>query len=492
MAKPLSILFVSSEVYPFSRVGVNSDISYSLPLALRDAGHDIRVMMPKYGTISERKNRIHEINRLRDMKIPMGDDFDLATVKSSSINNSRAKVQAYITTNDKYFNSKKGIYHDPKTFKEYADNPDRFIFFNRTVVETCLLLGWFPDVIHCSDWQAALVPGYVKTLFANKFKKTKVVMSVNDFSFQGDYKGVKYKNTGLPDKAMDSYKHKKIFNFLKGGIIHSDFLTTSSPFYASEILNNSKLSNGLDEFVAAKGDKFKGIHTGTDNWGWNPATDINLEYKLDSDLEEFKYNNRVILVNRYDFEFKPKIPMAGIVLKHDNPNALALLIESADEILKEQVQLIIMSDPVPEYKKELKKIAKKYPDKIALDFSIKDNTIHELIAGIDIYLNFENETPLPLESLYTFNYGGVAITFNNPLAGDFIKAIDKKAETGNSFVFDKYKPSEMLKAYKEAIVTFNNRELWYSLINRGIEENYSWNKSVGEFTEIYKTIIKEG
>ncbi len=149
MTKPLSVLFVSSEVYPFAKTGGVADVSYSLPLALRDLGHDIRVMLPKYGSISERKNKIHEINRLKDIPIPVGDTVSLATVKSSSMSNPRTKVQAYVTTNTNYLDAYKGFYADPVTGIDYENNDERFIFFNKTVLQTCLLLGWFPDIIHC-------------------------------------------------------------------------------------------------------------------------------------------------------------------------------------------------------------------------------------------------------------------------------------------------------------------------------------------------------
>ena len=165
MAKPLSILFVTSEIYPFIKTSEFADLCYAHSLGVREVGHDIRAMMPKYGYISERKNRIHEINRLRDIPIPVGEEAHLATVKSSSINNPRVKVQSYITTNSNYLDVNKGIEHDNTTGALFADNDERFIFYNRTVLETCLLLGWFPDIIHCVGWQTALIPAYIRTRY---------------------------------------------------------------------------------------------------------------------------------------------------------------------------------------------------------------------------------------------------------------------------------------------------------------------------------------
>ena len=181
MAKPLSILFVTSEVYPFAKTGGLADVSYSLPLALRELGHDIRVMAPKYGSISERKNRIHEINRLRDIPIPIGETESYATVKSSSINNPRSKVQAYITTNSNYFDANKGFYSDPATGLDYPDNDERFVFFGHSVIQTCMLLGWVPDIIHCNDWQTGILPALIRLKHNDLFAKTKIIYTIHNF-----------------------------------------------------------------------------------------------------------------------------------------------------------------------------------------------------------------------------------------------------------------------------------------------------------------------
>jgi starch synthase len=218
MAKALNILFVSSEVYPYSKEGGLADVAYSLPLALRELGHDVRVMTPKYGAISERKNKIHDINRLKDIPIPVGPIFSQATVKSSSIQNPRNKVQAYITTNYDYFDSLKGVYTDPSTGSDYANNAERFIFFNRSVIETCITLEWFPDIIHINDWQTSILPALVKLKFADKFKKTKIVLTIHNISRQGEFALKEFAKTHLPDNAKDIYKFKNKFNFLKGAI----------------------------------------------------------------------------------------------------------------------------------------------------------------------------------------------------------------------------------------------------------------------------------
>jgi starch synthase len=164
MAQSFNILFLSSEVVPFAKTGGLADVSFALPQAIKELGHEIRVMMPKYGFISERKFGIHEIIRLKEMDIPVGDKLQKGSAKASFIVGQKTKVQVYFLESEVYYN-RNGLYVDPKTKKDYPDNDERFIFFCKGVIETLRKLGWRPDVIHCNDWQTALVPVYLKTTY---------------------------------------------------------------------------------------------------------------------------------------------------------------------------------------------------------------------------------------------------------------------------------------------------------------------------------------
>ena len=161
MLKPLNVLFVSSEVDPFAKTGGLADVSGALPQTLKELGVEVRIMMPKYGAIDEGKFRLHEVIRLRDIKIPIGDRVEKGGIRSSFIVGQRAKVQVYFYTHDGFFGSRSGLYVDPATKKDYPDNDERFIFYCRGILETLKRLGWQPDIIHCNDWQTGLIPVYL-------------------------------------------------------------------------------------------------------------------------------------------------------------------------------------------------------------------------------------------------------------------------------------------------------------------------------------------
>jgi starch synthase len=491
MAKPLSVLFVTSEVFPFAKVGGIADVSYSLPLALRDIGHDVRVMLPKYGQISERKNRIHEINRLRDIPVAIGDKTDPATVKSSSINNPRTKVQAYITTNQRYFNSKKGIYGDTRIGRDYSDNDDRFIYFDRTVVDTCMILNWYPDIIHCNDWQTAIIAGYVKAMFPAKFKKTKIVFTIHNFYKQGIYPLANLSKTNLPKEAYPNFTHKGKFNFMKGGLIYSDYITTVSPTYGEEILHDKKLSGELNTVLVAQKNKFQGIMNGIDVWGWNPKTDPLIKRKFLGDFNEFKTDNKIAMLKEFDLPYKEGTPVIGLISRLDAQKGTALLLESIDKLMEENIQMVVLGEGDQELKNSLRNAAKKYPDKLSVKIIFDEILSHQIEAGADMFLMPSLYEPCGLNAMYSILYGTIPIARATGGLIDTVKEYNSKAKTGNGFLFKEFKPESLVTAVKKAIGVYKKKEEWQAFGLRCMSSNFSWENSAKKYDEVYRAVFKD-
>ncbi len=491
MAKSLSILYVSSELFPFAKVGGIGDIAYSLPLAVRDIGHDIRVMLPKYGVISERRNKIHEINRLRDMPIPIGNNFEPATVKSSSICNPRSKVQAYIATNQKYFDSKKGIYGDVKTGKDYVDNDERFLFFCRTVIETCMVLGWYPDVIHCNDWQTALIPAYIKTLFPSKFKKTKTLLTVHNFAYQGEFSLETYKKMGLPEDIKDKFVFNDKVNYLKAGLLFADYVNTVSDTYAQEVLQDSKHSNGLNQLLIDNNIKFSGIINGIDNWGWNPKNDPHLKKHLTDTFEDFKSVNKRDLLKSFDIEYSPKVPVIGMISKFTDSKGTDLMLDTIKDLLQKDIILIMLGDGETKYKNELKKAAKANPDKFALKIGFDEHLAHLIEAGSDFYLIPSMYEPCGLNSMYSMMYGSVPIVRATGGLDEIVQHYNSETKEGNGFKFRDYKPEALLNVIDEALELYQRKDEFQALSKTITRLDFSWDISVKKYISIYNTILKD-
>jgi starch synthase len=491
MAKSLSILFVSSELYPFAKETGIGDVAYSLPLALKELGHDIRVIFPKYGIVSERKNKIHEISRLRDIPINIGDRLEYSTVKSSTIFNPKAKVQIYVVTNPYFFGERRGVYHDPVSWDEYPDNVERFIFFNRSVIETCNLLGWFPDIIHCNDWQSALTPALARTMYPSKFRKTKFVFTLHNFYRQGAFPLSAFDKTNLEKDILQNFKHKNQFNFVKGGIHYSNYITTVSRTYADEILSDKKYGNGLNVVLKEKSEYFKGILNGIDTHSWNPKSDGLISTKLNKNFDDYKTKNKIDLTAIFGFEYKPGVPLFGLIPRIGYQKGTSLLVEAADELFKNDIQILLLGQGDEQEKVKIAEISQKYPDKFKIKFIFDDDLSHKIEAGCDFFVMPSQYEPCGLNLMYSLTYGTVPIVRATGGMMDVAKDFNQSNKNGNAIVFNDFTADDFIKAVFRGIELYKDKEQMSRIIANGMIGDYSWTKAAAEYANIYKMVIKD-
>lgn len=500
MAKSPSILFVASEAYPYSKESGVADIASSLPIALRNAGCDIRVMLPKYGCTSSNRNKIHEINRLKDLPIisksnPNGKNPDeLLTTKSSALISAKTKVQVYIVTNDKFFESRNGIYHDPVTWEVYPDNLERFVFFCRSIVETCYTLGWFPDIIHCNDWQTALLPVFIRYFYPKKFNKTKTVLTIHNVSNQGIFPVENFDLLGLPDEAKDDFVHQKNLNILKAGIKYANYITTVSESYFQQIVKDKKITNGLSSLLKGKGEHISGIQNGIDAVIWNPKKDELIPVLYNGvDFNKYKEGNKRALCDKCGITYDETMPIIGMITNLSEQKGINLIIDAIPEIVKNKVRLIILGQGAAEYKEKLILLQQKYNKNLHISFAFDDYFAHLLEAGADMYLMPSQQEACGLNLLYSFAYGTVPIV--NMVGGIKDSAVPydgkKNIDIANSIMMKEFSVKGLTEAVKSAKKLFNEKDKWYSLIQNGMKGDYSWKDHVTKYIDIYKKITKE-
>ncbi|HEY3874121.1 MAG TPA: glycogen/starch synthase, partial [Candidatus Kapabacteria bacterium] len=288
-----NVLFLSTEVYPFAKTGGLADVSAALPQALRELGHDVRVMMPKYGFIGEKKQKIHLINRLQGVEFEIDGKYLVTNLKSSAILTNKTRIQIYFLENEEYF-QRLGLYLDPETGKDYEDNDERFLLYALAGFELCRRLLWKPDIIHCNDWQGGLVPALLKGLYKDEplFKDTKVVFTIHNLAYQGNFPAAAFKKTGLPPEfftpeGMEFYGN---VSYLKSGIAYADAITTVSETYAEEI-RTPEFGCGMDGLLAKRKKDLYGILNGIDTLVWNPELDSNIakNYSME-DIDEGNFS----------------------------------------------------------------------------------------------------------------------------------------------------------------------------------------------------------
>lgn len=225
----MKILYAAAEIAPFARMTYTADLLRFLPASLQDQGFEIRILLPKFGTINDRRNRLHEVIRLSGIEVEVGDQVDTMKIKVASIPN--AKLQVYFLDNDKHF-KRKGMFDNPKTEKFYDDNDERLAFYNKGVLETVINLGWEPDIIHCHDWPAGLIPLLVRTKYKNEdiFKNTQIVYNLHHPENKGQFKGTNILDLlGLPEEVdVESYLEDGEIDLLKTGLKHSDHVVTGN------------------------------------------------------------------------------------------------------------------------------------------------------------------------------------------------------------------------------------------------------------------------
>lgn len=491
MGKGLNILFVSSELYPFAKESGIGDVAFALPIALKELGHDVRIIFPKYGAVSEKKHKIHYVNRLRDIPIKMGKKYESAAIKSSIITNAKVKVQAYVVSNDFYFDTRKGIYHNPKTWEEYPDNAERFIFFNKAVVETCTMLGWVPNIIHCNDWQSALIPAMLKDLYPNQFKKTKTVFTIHNFYRQGIYDIKEFERTGMSQSLLTDFKFKNKFNFLKGAIRHSNFITTVSNSYSKEIIKDKEFSNGLNIVLKEKKSTFVGIRNGVDIYSWNPKKDEFLKYKLKSDLDDFKSKNKELLQKEFKLDLDPDIPIFGMIPRIGYQKGTQLLIDAADKIFEQNIRIVLLGEGDNDLKNALRLVADKYPDKLKLRYEFNEPLSHIIEAGSDFFMMPSQYEPFGLNFMYSMIYGAVPLVRNTGGFVDLAIDITKSNKKGNAIVFDKYEVDDFVNAIERAVNLYENKDLYKLIVKKNREYDFSWKKSAKEYVNIYKQVLRE-
>ncbi len=488
--KKMKIFFVSSEVAPFAKTGGLADVSKSLPKALKDKEHDVRILMPKYGDISERKYVLREVIRLKGINVPIGDKVEIADVKSSFLPNS--KVQVYFAGNKDYFH-RTGYYVDPNTNSDWVDNAERFIFFSRSALEILKKLHWQPDIIHCNDWQTALIPFYLKTIFKDStfFENTKTLLSIHNIAFQGVFDKDELRHLNINSDDFDEKHPLEFFgklNFLKAGIICADGLNTVSNSYAKQILTTEEYGLGLQTLLKKRSKDFYGIINGVDYSEWNPERDSLIKNQYSVQDFTGKIENKRDLLKSQNLEFDEKIPVIGTISRLTDQKGFDIIIESLNKMMKLNLQYIILGTGETKYHKILKEYAEKYPEKLSVNLKYDNELAHRIEAGADIYLMPSKFEPCGLNQLYSLKYGTIPIVRSTGGLADTIKNWSQNSDSGFGFIFDEYSSEKLLETVNLSLNVYQNKSTWKKLMKRAMEQDFSWETVADKYLELYETL----
>ncbi|MBU0518309.1 glycogen synthase GlgA [bacterium] len=491
--KVYKILFASSEVVPFSKTGGLADVASALPKQLKQMGHDIRIVTPKYRAINDVKYRLREVIRLKEISVKLGDKTHHIAIKSAFIPDT--KVQVYFIEYPKYYD-RESLYVDPDTGTDYDDNDLRFFLFSKGILEIAKILSWKPDIIHCNDWQSGVVPLYLKTLFKDDpfFAATKTVLSIHNVGYQGNFPPEAVVNGGLPPKIFYPSApvefHGK-FSFLKSGIKYADIVTTVSEKYAEEIQTTDEYGFGLASDLHDRTDDLYGILNGIDVDIWHPEKDDLIHQKFSKDDLEGKEANKKALLERCGLEYNPDVPLIGIISRLAAQKGFDLLEEILDDIAPLNMQMIVLGHGDKVYHDLFEAAMQKYPNKFSVHLNFNNQLAHQIEASSDFFLMPSRYEPCGLNQMYSFMYGTVPIVRSTGGLADTVKDVDENPQNGTGFTFEKYKSDKLLDVIQRAVNFYGGRKAFRALQARGMSQDFSWKRSALCYLDIYAKALEK-
>ncbi len=492
-AKKLKILFVTSEVVPFVKTGGLADVSAALPQMLAEMGHEVRIVVPKYGAVDDRKYKIHEVVRLKDLHVQIGEKDVVFSIKSCFLPGQKVRVQIYFLDNQEYFGSRNSLYIDPVTGDDYPDNDERFMLLATSVFELISKLGWIPDIIHCNDWQTGLVPAYLKTVFKEnqQFVQFKTLFTIHNLAYQGMFPKSSFSKLGLPEE-LNSEKGMEIYgkiNFMKSGLMYADVINTVSETYANEIRTDEELGAGLKSVLAKRKNDLYGIVNGIDMRVWNPEKDKHLPKKYSAKNLSAKLINKEALAEKFGFTYSENTPIIGMISRLYDAKGFDLVTEIFPELMELDIQFVLLGTGDKKYHTFFEKAAKKYAGKFACYLGFDDELAHLIEGGADIFMMPSHYEPCGLNQMYSLMYGTVPLVRETGGLADTVIKYNEKTEEGNGFVFKQYEGSSLIKELKRAIKIFDDKKIWAKIMKSGMKSDFSWNASAKKYIELYKTIL---
>ena len=378
MKVTLKILLVFPEVTPFTKMGGVADVGSGLPKALKEMEHDVRVIMPQYRVVNERRYVLRDVIRLQDIDVPLGQETVKINVKSAFLPNS--KVQVYFIDYKPFF-FRDGLYVDPETGKDYPDNDKRFILFAKGVLETLKRLQWQPDVIHCNDWQCGLIPFFLKTLYNENpfFDRMCSLFTIHDFALQGSFDPVCLSAMGVDESVFcpgSDLEFQGQCSFLKAGIVYADVVNTVSERYAQEVRSSPEYGYGMGEVITGRAGHFYGVMNGIDYSVWDPETDSLIPENYSIKNLEGKEKNKRVLLEKHGLPFCQERPVIGMIPRPMDQEGLALVQDSFDEIMRLNVCFVLLGMEDGQYSRFFNQAQKKYPDRVGINVTADDFLNH--------------------------------------------------------------------------------------------------------------------
>jgi starch synthase len=467
----MKILFVASEMAPLAQAGGLAEVTASLPIALRELGHDVRVMLPGYEFINKFKLQMQPAGG--NLSVPVPPHHENIHLESFL---TRKHVQVYLLNHAGYFKGRE-IYG--------RDELEKFLFFTRAATGSLPYMEWQPQVIHCHDWHTALLPLYIKSLGL----PYRSVFTIHNLAYQGWFGQDFMHRQGLEEfwREPPGGLGKLPLNFMSQGILQADHVTTVSPTYAREITTPTN-GEGLDAFLRYRGRALEGIVNGIDYERYNPATDQCLKKNYDQSDIEKKLDNKLSLQERMGLEVAAEVPLIGIVQRLDEQKGIDILQPALDEIMALGAQIVILGKGQPHYENILLKEMEKHGGKLRVTIDFNETIARQIYAGCDIFLMPSRFEPCGLGQLIAMRYGSVPLVRHTGGLADTVPEFNDALSRGNGFVFYDYSTQALVAGVKQAVSAFADKVRWRKAARRIMQMDFSWGLSAKKYEVVYNKL----
>ncbi len=474
----LKILFLAAEAVPFAKVGGLADVAGALPRALRALGHDVRLMIPRYGSIRSDQFRFERVGK--PFPVPLGPREEMVHMVTATVDG----LPVYLLWDEKFFSPRDRIYG-------FDDDPQRFTFFSRAVVASLPVMGWIPDIIHANDWHTAPVPTWLayEGRYMREYRHVASVFTIHNIAYQGACGRLI-----LTFARMEYVKHLDVepagqVNWMAQGIANADIITTVSPQYARDILE-TEAGAGLSPLLRRRQDRLFGILNGIDTDYWNPASDPHLRQSYDLSRLRLRSVNKAALQQEARLPVRPETPLIGMVTRLDAIKGIDLLGPVLERLLQGDVQFVLLGTGEPEYHQMMESLQARFPDKVRVFLRFDEPLAHRIYAGCDLFLMPSRFEPCGLGQMIAMHYGAVPVVHRTGGLADTVLDYHEHPDRATGFGFDAYAPEACAEALERALRVYRDRETWATIQTRGMKADFSWKGSAQKYVDVYQRALE--
>ena len=478
--RPLKVLILAAEIVPFIKVGGLADVVGALPKSLKALGHDIRLVMPRYGQVDVERFGLRTV--LENVSVDMSTFQVSVCVRQGSIGDA---IPVYMIDAPRYF-ERENIYG-------YTDDGERFILFCRGALEAMRALNWSPDIIHCHDWHTGIVPNWMHTIYHDDpfFGDAATVYTIHNLAYQGIFG---FRILEVAGVASNGFLYPQIaelanvVDIMARGILFADAVTTVSERYAQEILTPT-FGEKLDHLLRSRRDRLFGILNGLDYEEMDPATDRYIQSNFDAQSLDKRAENKRALQEQVHLPAQPEAPLLAMISRLTDQKGFDMLAQIMQPLLAQGVQFVVLGIGDQHYHELFQNLAARYPEQVAIFLTFNTELAQRIYAGSDMFLMPSRFEPCGLGQLIAMRYGSVPIVRAVGGLADTVQEYDPRTGEGNGFTFTNYDPWELFAAIVRALELYRFEDIWRRLQQRGMAADHSWQASAKRFVEVYRNAI---